>query len=294
MAKATTSKEKPEETTAMAPTGTTEIAEFEGYGEDAGKGRENQTAADYKIPWLEILQPGTPDVAEGKVRAGDIRNNLTGEVFDGKIGIVVTPATTEQKYVEWVDRDEKDKDGREGMIAQHEPTSEFVEKVKAAGRAKGLKFNELPVPDVDKHHLVQTFYMPSIFHHPDGSLQPVMMGFKSTHIKPYQEMQTLTKFKVKVRDADGQGFHEEEPPLYAQQIRMTTEFNKEGGYSWYTPKFGPKEGDSYKAVLLRATEPAFKAAKAFSKLYGAGQAKVDFAAQGAGGGAGKADDTMPF
>lgn len=287
-------KTEPEATAMTAPPATTALVEYESYGEDAGKGRENQTTADRKIPWMEILQPGSPDVASGKLKAGDFRNKLTGTVYDGKVGIVITPATTREAYVEWVERDEKDAEGNTGYVGEHAPTSKLVAEARAATAAAGRKFNDLPVPGREKHLLQQTFYMPSVHHEPNGELMPVMLAFTSTHIKPYQVLQTLTDFKVRVKDPDGNGIHDESPPLYAHRVRMTTEVNTQGKFTWYTPVFAPAEGDSYKATLMRAKDAAFQAAKAFKKLFEVGGAKVDYAAQGQGGGAAKEDEKVPF
>src|SRR5690242_478415 len=101
-------KEKPEEKdtgkelTTQEPSGSTDMAMYEGYEADRGAGFENQTAEDISVPFIEILQSNSPEVAvEDGPRPGTLINRTTGEIFPGKDGIPFIPAVTNHVVVEW-------------------------------------------------------------------------------------------------------------------------------------------------------------------------------------------------
>ena len=83
----------------VVPTKGGAIATYD-YGEDVGAGFENQSKDDLALPFIDILQPTSPEVVKSQaaqsdgIRAGMIVNRVTGEVFDGKKGIAIIPAIT--------------------------------------------------------------------------------------------------------------------------------------------------------------------------------------------------------
>ena len=65
--------------------------------EFSGQGTENITARDTKLPILKILYANSPvlDESDGKynekAKQGDIYNEITGNLYKGKEGVLVVP-----------------------------------------------------------------------------------------------------------------------------------------------------------------------------------------------------------
>ena len=78
--------------------------------ESAGEGQENVTARDLKLPILKILYANSPvlDESDGKyiatAKQGDIYNEVSGSLWKGKDGIIVTPCLYINTFNEWKDR----------------------------------------------------------------------------------------------------------------------------------------------------------------------------------------------
>src|SRR5215471_6335920 len=74
---------------------------FEG---ESGAGHEYVRAQDQAIPFLAILQSGSPQVGKDSEYEGEegmIFDNVTGECFDGSDGISVIPCQFIPKLSEW-------------------------------------------------------------------------------------------------------------------------------------------------------------------------------------------------
>jgi hypothetical protein len=77
--------------------------------QDADKGTENMTAADIAIPFLQMLQSGSPQVVKGNpariagAEPGFIFETVTGRVFD-KLRLI--PCAYHRIINEWMPRDE--------------------------------------------------------------------------------------------------------------------------------------------------------------------------------------------
>ena len=89
---------------------------------DQGTGLEDASAEDYAIPFLRILQGGSPQVkkSEGKYiqgsEEGDIFNTVSSEIVKSDKGIIVVPCYYQKKYIEWISRDTKGG----GFVAAHD------------------------------------------------------------------------------------------------------------------------------------------------------------------------------
>lgn len=269
--------------------------------DDVGGGFENQTNADRKISWLVILQPGSPDVASGKFRAGDVLDTVTGKVYDGKIGVVITPAVTDRKYVLTVDANHTDK-GRPPPPTGTKFRGQFDPmgpEVKAILAKAGKTFGKIQCDTAEEPRILQeTFYMPSVLHDPDTGLKPVMIGHKSSSIKPYQELSTAVgDIRVNVSTAGGD-IRPQQWPLYGFKIRMTTEIQTrtQNGQkqTWYTPVYRPAEGDNFVKSRIPKTDPAFQAGKQLKESFLRGSAKVDYNDQHQDGADAAPSEDAPF
>jgi hypothetical protein len=77
----------------------------------SGTGLEDTSSEDYAIPFIRVLQSGSPQLkknngkyVEGAAQ-GMLFNTVTNELYDGDEGILVIPCAYTKKYIEWVPRD---------------------------------------------------------------------------------------------------------------------------------------------------------------------------------------------
>ena len=73
------------------------------FAADAGSGVDNLESRDLAIPYLAIIQKGSPQIDDDQldVKPGDIFNTVTQESFDE---ILVVPCAYVRNFVEWVPR----------------------------------------------------------------------------------------------------------------------------------------------------------------------------------------------
>ena len=253
------------------------------YGEDAGGGFEGTSADDFSIPFLAILQSGSPQVkkkgaeyVEG-AEEGMLYNTATGEIFDGDAGVLIVPCYTEHLFIEWKN---KQKDGG-GFVGQHNLDSEIV----ASARAASTEFGKYYVPVLDgiDHDLVETFVFYAILLDADGECgSPCMISCSSTKIKAYKSIMTP------LRAVKGK------PPLFAFKLRVTTVPEKNTKGDFFNFKIVPANGSPVESLIDPASE-LFAVGKAFKDQVASGKAKVDHSKSGAGGGGEQKDPAdAPF
>lgn len=146
---------------------------------DAGAGVENMGMDDIAVPYLYVLQPGSPQVDEDSesyvrgAKSGMFYNNVSNEVYDGReVGLKVIPCAYERKYVEWIDRDT----GGGGYVADHDIESGILSETKP---------NEKGIPILGNGHLIiETAYHYVYFQNPlTGTWEEIIIPMKSTMLK---------------------------------------------------------------------------------------------------------------
>ena len=76
-----------------------------------GTGLEDTSSEDFAIPFIRILQSGSPQVkkSEGKyikgAEEGDILNTVTSDIISGEEGVIVVPVYYQKRYIEWKPRE---------------------------------------------------------------------------------------------------------------------------------------------------------------------------------------------
>lgn len=265
------------------------------YGEDMvpiGKiapGYEGQSSQDASMPWIVLLQPMSPAVAQGKVegaKAGMFMNTVTHQLWGAEEGVIFVPSTTRHEFVQWVDRDNGG-----GLVARHEIDSEVVATAK-----KKYKFAEYKTPGENGQldDLVETFYVIGVVCDPDGSVNgEAMIGLTSTKIKPYKDWIAMIRAFTLV--VDGNKYM---PPLYSHIAKMTSKGENFGKDFAHVVKIAPLNG-AVKDSLVPKEDERFIRAKALKLAYESGAAKIDYSAQGgkgeAGGSAsGSSGSSVPF
>jgi hypothetical protein len=242
--------------------------------DDAGGGFENQDASDRQMPFLNLLQPLSPVVAESPdnggidgAKAGDFINTATNEIYCGKTGVVFVPAVTDHQFVEWVDRDK----GTGGFVKSHPLGSPM------ANAARG-QFGKIVIPGMDPtHYLAETFYVFGILVTDDADATPlaaVCIPFVSKKIKEYKMFfgTRLSQFQVEVPDGNG-GKRRVTPALFSHRVRMTSVDDRQDNKPFKNVRLDCA-GDSILSSMLGKSHPAYQMAKKLREDFSAGVLKV--------------------
>ena len=270
--------------TALAKTETDVAVGFD-YGEDTGRGFEKQEGSEVAIPFLNVLQSGSPQVEsnlpEGS-KAGMLFNTVTQQLISGEEGTLFLPCQKQYAFVEWVPRDQGG-----GFVAMHKHDSDLVKD--ALGRNKGRTIGLKASADKDANEIVETYYMYGLVLNDAGDSAEgfAVLSFTSTKIKPYRNWITSMRM-IKGK-----------PPIFAfrTHVKTTKQKNKKG--TFFNFLIEPVGGKSWVDCLL---DPAkfgslLDSAKDFEELIKSGVAQVQFEQQGQGSGEdeGEVDpDKPPF
>jgi|HubBroStandDraft_4_1064222.scaffolds.fasta_scaffold00019_88 hypothetical protein len=274
------------------------------FGTDAGAGMENVTSDELKVPFLTPLAANSPQVANPpeqgglpNAKAGMIFNTGTGELYDGKPGLVFIPVHRDHNYVEFTPRNLGG-----GFVAIHKPDDQLIQDLKAEqGRFGRLSYGVTSRNEkgeaLNGTELSETFYLFALIidphtNHPFRAVIP----FKSTQIKKYQAfMQRQTSFKyANPRSTTENLLPPIQPPIWAHRWRLATNFesNKKGNFYGWSLTLDAKKPDGteepYIKSLIRTSDPLYQEAKAFNAMLESGRARADVA------GAASEDEEIPF
>lgn len=206
-----------DKTTALAeqPANAVAVGDTQFY-EDAGVGFEEAGAAAYAIPFLQILQSGSPQCkrSEGAhipgAEEGMFYNTVTNELYDGEQGILVIPCHYTQRFVEWQPRENGG-----GFVSEHsEPLSTTKD-----SKGRDVLANGNNLVDTRNHYV--------LIKKPDGSLTPALIAMSSTQLKKSRQwMSKMQGIKVK----GPQGF--QTAPMMSRVYKLTTvpESNDKGAW----------------------------------------------------------------
>lgn len=241
------SKANPKATPAPAPAASTAVAapvktavavadiNFE---EDAGAGTEGVDKDSQAIPFLVVLQPLSPAVAEGLVegaKPGMIMNTVTNELFSE---LIIVPAAFQRRYVEWAPR----KKGG-GYKGEHMPID--VESGKIGYKAdngqyfmpgEGGKVIEQGLVAKDElHQLKDTRSHFVIAVRPDDTFFPALLPLSSTQIKKSKKLMSMV-LGVQMRNASGALYN---PASFSHAYKMTTVKEQNDQGTWHGVVFEP-------------------------------------------------------
>lgn len=232
--------------------------------EDVGAGFEGMSQDELAVPFLIILQKNSPQVEEGNAKyvagakAGSILNTVTQELYDGKEGITFVPCHREQRFIEWVPRDEGG-----GLVAVHEPQSQVVIEAKRAAKSR---YGKMTLDNGNE--LAETFSVYGMLVHAEG-VDPVIIAFGSTQIKHYKRWMTRA-MSITARKESGERVV---APLFSHQyqLRTKTESNKKG--SWFGWDIGFAGGSAATANIPQGTD-LYEIAKGFRSAVTSGTVKA--------------------
>jgi hypothetical protein len=229
-------------------------------------GFEHMSQADFKVPFLSVLQAKSPQVEEGSpkqlpgAKAGSFINTVSQELFDGKKGIVVVPVHSIHQYLEWIPRD----DGG-GLVNVYDwQAPEVLAVLKKAGKRFGKhKIN-------DNNDLQESFNVFMLHLREDGTRQPIVMGFASSQIGAYQAWMTMAKSQVVVENGQ-----QRPRALWSHRYRITTAFNQNKKGTWHKMSVA-FDGPNAEAARFAVDDPIMTEAKEFRQLLFSGAASANF------------------
>lgn len=254
---------------------TTALATID-FAADAGAGMEQAGADSFAIPFLSVLQKGSPQVDEASgvaidgAKAGMIYDNVTGKLFNGKEGVVIVPAYYRRVFLRWGPANFKG-----------EMSADVVAEMRAAGGIVDLDGKlYIPLPDgtVNPKHCdrisdTRNHYV-LLLDQETGAYSQALVSLSSTQIKKSKMLMSALA-SVKVKHSTGMIT----PPTYANTVRMTTvpESNDKG--TWFGVRF---------ELTGFVNQPdVYQAAKAFHASVSKGAVEVKYAEEEAPASSGK-------
>lgn len=246
-------------------------SDFEAF---AGSGFEEADADSFILPYLTVLQKGSPEVdsddgayIEG-AKAGQFINTATKTLFDE---VEVVPVHYSRAFVNWKERTEGG-----GFLGSYSPNDPIVEQ---ADRDDTGKYRL-----EDGSYLADTRYHFILIVDADGDVEPAILGLSSTQIKKSRQWMSVMK-NLKITRPDGTKFP---APMFSHSYKVTSvgEANDKGSWKGYKIDLnGP--------IQSRAI---FEAAKVFADQVKSGAAKVGDPEGEVtpGGKPGKDDEDLPF
>ena len=250
---------------------------------DFGAGFEDFGADDVLVPFIAILQKGSPQVEEDNpkylkgAKAGMLWNTATGEMFDGKEkGIRVIPVHRTRNFIEWIPKDEGG-----GLVKVYDPDAKEV----LAVVGKDRQYGKLKIGD--GNDLVETFSVFALVVKPDGDFDRVIISFASSQIGVYKRWMMKAQ-SIKINTPDGR---KRTPPMFSHLYTLTTSFTQKKENTWF--KYNT---DTAEPAQLAPDSDLYQAARAFRALVTNGKVTASYEqsgtddADGEGGGIGGTHD----
>lgn len=206
---------------------------------DAGAGMEGAGQDSFAIPFLTVLQKGSPQVDEASgasidgARPGMLFENVNSRLFSGKDGVTVVPCSYRREFLRWGSRDNGG--GFKGAF-----TPEAVAEMRANGKIVELEGRlYAPEPDgsvsptkSDRFNDTRNHYL-LILDEESGAWSEALLSLTSTQIKKSKMLMSALA-SVKLKNSAEQMYT---PPTFANKVRITTvgESNDKG--TWFGVKF---------------------------------------------------------
>lgn len=242
------------------------------FAADAGAGMESADKDSFAIPFLSVLQKGSPQVDEASgvaidgAKSGMLYENVTGALTDGKTGLLIVPCAYKRVFVQWAPRE-----GGGGYKGEHTP--EAIDALRGAGKILELEGRlYAPQPDgtvsdkkCDRFVDTRNHYV-LIVDPTTGGWKEALLSLASTQIKKSKNLMSALA-SVKVQGANGPVT----PPTFANMVRITTvpESNEKG--TWFGVRMALEGRVNSTAI--------YAAAKAFHKTVATGAVEAKYEAQ---------------
>lgn len=266
-------KKNESESTAVAEVKTGAVAlDFMSAEDFGGSGFEGTDNESFAIPFLQLLQKMSPLVDEDSAshiegaKAGMFYNTVTGELYDGKKGVLIIPCAYRRSVIRWGGREAEVK-GFKGEISIEEFEAMRADETKvvsvdgrlyepdADGKVNPKKSDFFS--DTRSHFVV-------IVDEETGEFSRALLSLSSSQIKASKMLMTALQQK-KVKTPAGL----KTPPTFANMVRLTTQGQSNEKGSW--------SGAVFNIEGLVTDQGIYEEAKAFYKDIVSGEVNVDYA-----------------
>lgn len=201
---------------------------------ESGAGFDGVRPDDLPIPFLVILQKGSPEVDRGHpqyvlkgikgAKQGDVMNTLTRELFDTSEGpLQFVPCTFMKMFVEWTDR------AKGGGIVQSHMDPAILSRTRRNEKGQDVLANG--------NIIMTTAYFFGLHIREDGERVRAVIGMTSTQLKKARQWLSVA---TSIRFEGAQGKYT--PPFYSHIYNLTTvpESNQKGNWmGWKIEIAGP-------------------------------------------------------
>lgn len=249
----------------------------------AGSGFEGADSSAYALPFLLVLQKGSPQVDEtaGGViipgaKPGFIFNTVTQEFYDGRKGVELIPVFYSRTFIRWGARG-TDTAGFKGTLAP-----ETVDEMLGSGQLIQEE-NQIFVPD-DKGNInpkksdqvrdTRQFFV-LVINEKTRTASEAIISITSTQIKKIRGLMPAMRSR-QMRLPNGAMVPQ---PMWLNRVRMTVTPEQNDQGSWYGMLFTLEEKTLPFAIeggKIISDDPLVPQAAAFHSIAKAGQAKVSF------------------
>lgn len=193
-------------------------------GNDAGAGFEGATRESFSIPFLAILQSGSPQCKKSDgafikgAGEGMFINTATSDIFDGDEGIQIVPAAYTLTYVEWQLREQGG-----GYRGEHEASKglNLLRSTRKDDKGRDI------LPNGNQLNATHNFY--ALLLDSEGGFSRVVLSLTSTQIKTGKKWMTVMNMQQGQRP-DGSKFP---APMFANVYSMTTTPQSNDKGSWF-------------------------------------------------------------
>jgi hypothetical protein len=229
------------------------------FAADAGVGFEGLDRDDMAIPFIAILQSGSPQCkrSEGAyvegAAEGMLFNTVTGTVIDTqKTPLIVVPCAYTRSFIEW-----RLRENGGGFVREHKPEPGLMETTMLDDKNRSI------LPNGNQLNDTRTFYVMTL--DADGTPTPAVLTMTSTQIKKGKQW-LMQQNLLKLKKSDGTLIT---PAMFASKWHVTTvpESNDKG--SWMGWKF------EHAGYLGGNADPVYVAAKEFKNSIMSGAVKAD-------------------
>ena len=207
------------------------------WSQSQASGFENVNREDLGIPFLTIIQKGSPqldkdhaDYATKRIdgaEIGDIINTVANQVVAGPgEEIEVIPCNYQRLFMEW-----KPRNAGGGLVTTHPDSSILLQ-------CKRTEKNQDVLPSGNLIVTTAYFYCIALI---DGERIPCMIGLSSTQLKKAKLWLNMA-MSIKLKKADGTPYT---PPLFSHTYVLTTvpEKNESGTWRGWAIKIGKQLTD---------------------------------------------------
>lgn len=232
------------------------------YADEASSGFENADASAFAIPFLTILQSGSPQCkkSEGEyikgAEEGFFLNTVTLEVTDPtKTPLRIIPVYYRRVFIKWAPRDSGG-----GFLGEFLPSDPIV-----ATAVRSEKGDILP----DGNYLTDTRVHYVLILNDDGTFSPAVISMASTQVK--KSRQWMSRMEgIKFKNGAGQVYT---APMFSHTYLLMTQPEKNDKGAWF--------GWKIELEKLQEDPQLMAAAKEFKRAIIAGEMKEQMQTQSA-------------